>query len=197
MGISIPTSDAVGMGSEEGSSKTSPHDFGPTISDFVGDLKTWDNSKDWMLELRDGRKLVILLSVYHSSESALDQTASKGVVNLGLASLFNEGQIISWAPECDGVGSSVVSDFGTEGEAWDSDEGLLDWEHLGEPLEVAPLAMDNSVVTEITKVEEIGCKRDVDNTKLFLVMNSIFPSFSTQFSQQPNKVSSIENSQFT
>ena len=42
----------------------------------------------------------------------------------------------------------------------------MDWEHLGEPLEVAPLAMDNSVVTEITKVEEIGCKRDVDNTNL-------------------------------
>ena len=73
MGISIPTSDAVGMGSEEGSSETSPHDFGPTISDFVGDLsKTWGNSKDWMLELRDGRKLVILLSAYHSSESVSD-----------------------------------------------------------------------------------------------------------------------------
>ena len=42
----------------------------------------------------------------------------------------------------------------------------MDGELLGEPLEVAPLAMDNSVVTEITKVEEIGCKRDVDNTKL-------------------------------
>ena len=51
MGINIPTSDAIGMGSEEGSSETSPHDFGPTISDFVGDLKIWDNSKDWMLEL--------------------------------------------------------------------------------------------------------------------------------------------------
>ena len=48
----------------------------------------------------------------------------------------------------------------------DSDEGLLDWEHLGEPLEVAPLEMDNSVVTEITTVEEIGRKVDVDNTKL-------------------------------
>ena len=42
----------------------------------------------------------------------------------------------------------------------------MDGELLGEPLEVAPLAMDNSVVTEITKVEKIGCKRDVDNTKL-------------------------------
>ena len=166
MGINILTSDAVGMGSKEGSSETSPHNFGPTISDLVGDLKTWDNSKDWMLELQDGGKLVIPLSAYHSFESVSDRTASEGVVNPSLASLFNEGQIISWAPECDGVGSSVVFDFVSEGEAWDSDERLLDWEHLGKPLKVAPLAMDNSVVTEITKVEEIGCKRDVDNTKL-------------------------------
>ena len=70
MGISIPTSDVVGMGLEEGSSKTSPHDFGPTISDFVGDWsKTWGNSKDWMLELRDGRKIVIPLSAYRSPDS--------------------------------------------------------------------------------------------------------------------------------
>ena len=47
----------------------------------------------------------------------LDRTASKGVVNPSLASLFNEGQIISWASECNGVGSSVVSDYGSEGEA--------------------------------------------------------------------------------
>ena len=32
----------------------------------------------------------------------------------------------------------------------------MDGELLGEPLEVAPLAMDNLVVMEITKVEEIG-----------------------------------------
>ena len=168
VGISFSASDAVGMESEKGSiakgSEKSepiftkaPHDFGPTISDFVGDLgKTWGNSKEWMLELRDGRKLVILLSANRSPESMSDQTASEGVVNPGLTSLFNEGQFISWAPECDGVGGFVVSDFRSEGEAWDSDEGLSDWEHLDEPLEVAPPAMDNSVVMEITKVEEIG-----------------------------------------
>ena len=26
--------------------------------------------------------------------------------------VINKGQIISWTPECDGVGSSVVSDLG-------------------------------------------------------------------------------------
>ena len=40
-----------------------PHDFGPTISDYVGDLsRTWGNFKDWMLEFWDGRKIVIPLS---------------------------------------------------------------------------------------------------------------------------------------
>ncbi|KAL0008014.1 hypothetical protein SO802_009516 [Lithocarpus litseifolius] len=157
----------------KGSEKTEPiftkvpHDFGPRSSDFVGDLsKTWGISKDWMLELRDGWKMVIPLSAYRSPESMSNQPTSEGVVNPGLASPVYEGQIISWASECDGVGGSVVSDFGLEGEAGDSDEGLLDWEHLGEPLEVAPLAMDNSVVMEIPTVEKIRCKVDVDNTKL-------------------------------
>lgn len=116
MGNSNPTSDGVGLESEEGyietfsvvssqhakeSEKTepfftkAPHVFGPRISDFVGDLnKTCDNSKDWMLELRDGRKIVILLSAYRSPKAVSDQPESEGVVNPGLASLFNEGQII-------------------------------------------------------------------------------------------------------
>ena len=78
------TSDVVGVDSEKeyielvvssqhvvGSENTEPiftkmpHEFGPRINDFVGDLsKTWGNSKDWMLELQDGRKIVIPLSAY-------------------------------------------------------------------------------------------------------------------------------------
>ena len=83
-----------------------------------------------------------------------------------MVSPFNEGQIISWDSECDGVGDSIVFDFGSEGVAWDFDEGLLDWDHIGEPLKVAPLAMDNSVVMEIPLIEDIGSMVDVDNTKL-------------------------------
>ena len=83
-----------------------------------------------------------------------------------MAYLVNEGQIISWASECDGVVGSIASEFGSEGEAWDSEEGLLNWEHLGELLEVAPLAIDNSVVMETPTVEERGCMVDVDNSKL-------------------------------
>ena len=181
VGISNPMSDAVGMGSEEGNIEgisvvSSLHAEGlentkPTFTksahDFVGDLsKTWGNSKDWMLELWDGRKIVIPLSAYCSPESVPDQPALEGVVYPGLASLFKEGQIVSWVSECDGVGCSVVSEVGLEGEVWGSNEGLLAWEQLGEPLEVAPLAMDNLVVTKIPTAEEIGCKADVDNTKL-------------------------------
>ena len=144
-----------------------PHEFGPRISDFVGDLsKTWGNSKDWMLELRDGKKIVIPLSVYRSPKAVSEQPELEEVANPGLVSPFNEGQIISWDFECEGVGGFVVFDFGSEGVAWDSDEGLLDWDHLGDPLEVAPLAMDNSVVMEIPTAEKIGGKADVDNIKL-------------------------------
>ena len=63
----------------EGSEKTeqiftkAPHDFGPTISDYVGDLsRTWGNFKDWMLEFWDGRKIVIPLSAYRSPNSVSD-----------------------------------------------------------------------------------------------------------------------------
>ena len=50
-----------------------PHDLSLRISDFVGDLsKTWGNSKDWMLELQDGRKIVIPLSAYRSLDSVSD-----------------------------------------------------------------------------------------------------------------------------
>ena len=139
VGISNPKSDAVGMGSEkgnietnlvvssqhaEGSKKTkpifteAPHDFGPRISDYVGDLsKTWGNSKDWVLELQDGRKIVISLSAHRSPKFVSDQPALEGVVNQGMSSFINEGQIISWASECDGVVGSIASEIGLEGEA--------------------------------------------------------------------------------
>ena len=163
----VSSQHAVGLENTEPIFTKMPHEFGLRINDFVGDLsKTWGNSKDWMLELRDGRKIVILLSAYQFPKVVSSQPESEEVANPGLVSPFNEGQIISWDFECDGVGGSIVSDFGSEGVAWDSDEGLLDWDHIGEPLEVAPLAMDNSVVMEIPTIEEIGAKVDVDNIKL-------------------------------
>ena len=103
-----------------------PQDFGPTLSDYVGDLsRTWGNSNDWMIEFRDGRKIVIPLSAYCSPKSVTGQLASEGVVNSGRDSLVNEGQIISWDSEFDGVVDSGDSEFGSEGVTWDSEEGLL------------------------------------------------------------------------
>ena len=49
----------------------------PTIRELVGDLdKSWGNSKEWMLQLRDGRQIVIPLSLYRSPESV-------GLLSLG------------------------------------------------------------------------------------------------------------------
>ncbi|XP_030951124.1 uncharacterized protein LOC115974757 [Quercus lobata] len=45
----------------------------PTIRELVSDLdKSWGNSKEWMLQLRDGRQIVIPLSLYRSPESVSD-----------------------------------------------------------------------------------------------------------------------------
>ena len=122
-----------------------------------------------MLELRDERKIVIPLSAYRPPDSVSDQRTTEGVSNPGMAHLANEGHIVCWDSEVEGegVGSSVVSDFGSKGDVWNSDEELLDWNHLGEPLEVAPLAMDNFVGKEFPTAEKIGGKVDVDNTKHF------------------------------
>ena len=123
-----------------------------------------------MLELRDGRKIVIPLSAYRSPDFVSNQLTPKGVPNPGLTHLVNEGHIVCWDSEVEGegVGGSVVFDFGSEGEVWNSNKELLDWNLLGDPLEVAPLVTDNSVGKEFPIAEKIGGKVDVDNTKLSL-----------------------------
>ncbi|KAK7831747.1 zinc finger ccch domain-containing protein 1 [Quercus suber] len=51
----------------------------PTIRELVGDLdKSWDNSKDWMLQLRDGRQIVIPLSLYRPPGSESDCSVMEG-----------------------------------------------------------------------------------------------------------------------
>ena len=176
----VPVQHAEGSEISEPKFTKAPHILCPRISDFVGDLsKTWGNSKDWMLELRDERKIVIPLSAYRPPDSVSDQRTTEGVSNSGMAHLANEGHIVCWDSEVEGVGvgGSVVSDFGSEGDVWNSDEELLDWNHLGEPLEVAPLAMDNSVGKEFPTAEKIGGKVDVDNTKLSLWVTNRIKAF--------------------
>ena len=82
-----------------------------------------------MLELRDGRKIVIPLSAYRPPDSVSDQRTTEGVSNPGMAHLANEGHIVCWDSEVEGegVGSSVVSDFGSKGDVWNSNEELLYW----------------------------------------------------------------------
>lgn len=103
--------------SEEGT-----HNSRPTIRELVGDLdKSWGNSKDWMLELRDGRQIVIPLSLYRSPDSGSPDSGSEcsiieGEVVPGNKSLATEGQIVSWADECDGVIDSLSVVTGSEDE---------------------------------------------------------------------------------
>ena len=60
---------------------------------------------------------------------------------------FKEGNIVSWADECDGTldNVSAVSRLDCEGGGGDSDGGFLNWEKIKEPLVVQPLAMANPV----------------------------------------------------
>ena len=64
----------------------------PTIRELVSDLdKSWDNSKEWMLQLRDGRQIVIPLSLYRSPESVSDCSVTDVETVTGNDSFINEG----------------------------------------------------------------------------------------------------------
>ena len=74
------------------------HLVGPTIKELFGDLdKSWGNSKDWLLQLRDGRQLVLPLSLYHSPDSLSVSSSLEGEYVPGNDSSTNEGQRVSWA----------------------------------------------------------------------------------------------------
>ena len=80
----------------------------PTIRELVGDLdKSWGNSKDWILQLRDGRQLVLPLSLYHSLDSMLVSSSLEGDRVPGNDSSTNERQKVSWADEGEGLVKSL------------------------------------------------------------------------------------------
>ena len=65
---------------------------GLTITELVEDLdKSWGNSKDWILQLRDGRQLVLPLSLYRSSDSMSVTSSLEGDCVLGNDSSTYEG----------------------------------------------------------------------------------------------------------
>lgn len=119
------------------------HQSWPTIRGLVGDLdKSWGNSKEWMLQLRDGRQLVLPLSLYQFLECMSVFSGMEGESVLGISSIVNEGQRVSWANEGDGLVDSLFVVPGLEDEIWRFDERLMTWERGGEPLVVVPLAIE-------------------------------------------------------
>ena len=159
--------DSPKVFSEEGT-----HNSRPTIRELVGDLdKSWGNSKDWMLELRDGRQIVIPLSLYRSPDSGSLDSGSEcsiieGEVVPGNNSIATEGQIVSWADECDGVLDSLSVVTGSEDELWEVDVRSMTWERDGEPLVVVPLATEIPLEDEHNTVKECGCEEKVDSKQL-------------------------------
>ena len=69
---------------------------GPTIRELVGDLdKSWGNSKDWMLQLCDGRQLVIPLSLYRFPDCMSACSSLEDECVSGNVSITNAGQRVS------------------------------------------------------------------------------------------------------
>ena len=90
----------------------------PTIRELVSDLdKSWGNSKEWMLQLRDGQQIVIPLSLNRSPESASDCLVTDLETITGNESFINDGQMVSWAEDCDGLvdSLSIVNEAGDVG----------------------------------------------------------------------------------
>ena len=137
---------------------------GPNIRDLVGDLdKSWGNSKDWILQLRDGRKLVLPLSLYRSLDSMSVSSSLEGDCVTGNDSSTYEGQRVSWADECEGL----VEYFPRlESELWEVGERLRSCEDGDEPLVVVPLATEGPTELESSHTKEIGYKESVDSCQL-------------------------------
>ena len=84
---------------------------GPMIKKLVCDLdNSWGKSKDWILQLRDGRQLVLPLSLYRSPDCMLVYSSLEGECVPGNASITNEGQRVSWVDKGEGLveSSSMV-----------------------------------------------------------------------------------------
>ena len=71
---------------------------------MVGDLdKSLGNSKDWMLQLRDGRQIVISLSFYRSLDSKSDCSVMKGEAGTSDNAFVTNRKFVSWTEERDKV----------------------------------------------------------------------------------------------
>ena len=55
---------------------------------------------------------------------------------------------------------------GSKNVMWEFDERLMSWERGGEPLVVAPLAIEGPLESESSPIKEIRCKESVNNSQL-------------------------------
>ena len=60
----------------------------------------------------------------------------------GNDSFISEGQIVSWAENCDGLVDSLSIVIKSEEEMWEFDERSMTWQCSGKPLVVVPLATE-------------------------------------------------------
>ena len=81
-------------------------------------------------------------------------------------SFINDGQMISWAEDCDGLVDSLSIVNEVEEEMWDFDESSMTWECSGKPLVVAPLATEVPLELECISELGVGCKELVDGNNL-------------------------------
>ena len=106
------------------------------------------------------------LSLYRSIESDSDCLVMEGQAIIGNNSIVNEGYVVSWADECNGLVDFLSVVIGSEDGMWEFDERSMTWERGGEPLVVVPLAAMVPLEMEYSFVKELGCKENVDSNQL-------------------------------
>ena len=116
--------------------------------------------------MRDGKQLVLPLSLYRSPDCMLVCLSLEGECVPGNASITNEGQRVSWANKGEGLVESSSVAPGSENEMWELDERFRSCERGDEPLVVVPLATKGLLELVSSHVKEIGCKESVDNCQL-------------------------------
>ena len=131
-----------------------------TIKELVGDLdKSWGNSKEWMLQLRDGKQIVIPLLFYQSLDSKSDCSVTEGETGPGDNCFVTKRKIVSWADKRDKVVDSLTVVNGLEDELWELDERFMTWERGREPLVVVPLVTEISLEIECNSGMDLGVRR--------------------------------------
>uniref|UniRef100_A0A7N2L8J2 Uncharacterized protein n=1 Tax=Quercus lobata TaxID=97700 RepID=A0A7N2L8J2_QUELO len=111
-------------------------------------------------------EMVLPLSLYRSPESELDCSVLDREAIIGNTPFVNEGHIVGWTNESDGIVDSMFVATGLEDELWEFDERSMIWERGGEPLVVVPLATEAPLEDEVNYRKEIMCKENASSKQL-------------------------------